>query len=94
MSTADNSIKQLIIGILILLFAGAVMGATGWNFKQVIGIPDLYMKKIEIRKFIDENREDHITIEHKLDRLLELILQHRSFESPNNSNITYQEEDE
>jgi len=89
----DTSLKQLIIGVLILLFAGVVMGATGWNFTQVSQIPENYMKKSEIRAFMDVNREDHITIERKLDRLLELILQHRAFESPSNSSISYQEEE-
>ena len=89
----DTSLKQLIIGVLILLFAGVVMGATGWNFTQVSQIPENYMKKSEIRAFMNVNREDHITIERKLDRLLELILQHRAFESPSNSSISYQEED-
>ena len=93
MPTADNSLKQLIIGVLILLFAGAVMGATGWNFTQVSQIPENYMKKSEILAFMNVNREDHITIERKLDRLLELILQHRAFESPSNSSISYQEEE-
>ena len=93
MPTADNSLKQLIIGVLILLFAGAVMGATGWNFTQVSKMPENYMKKSEIRAFMDTNREDHIAIERKLDRLLELILQHRAFESPRNSSTSYQEED-
>ena len=94
MPTTDNSIRQLIIGILILLFGGAVMGATGWNFTQVSKLPENYMKKTEIRAFMDVNREDHIVIERKLDRLLELILQHRAFESPRNSSISYQEEEE
>jgi len=89
----DTSLKQLIIGVLILLFAGAVMGATGWNFTQVSQIPENYMKKSEISSFMNVNREDHITIERKLDRLLELILQHRAFESPSNSSISYQEEE-
>ena len=92
MSTTDNSIKQLIIGVLILLFAGAVMGATGWNFTKVASIPDLYMKKSEIQHFMMVNREDHIVIEQKLDRLLELLLLHRQAE-PTNINLTNQEED-
>ena len=93
MPTTDNSIKQLIIGVLILLFAGAVMGATGWNFTQVSKMPENYMKKSEIRAFMNVNREDHIAIERKLDRLLELILQHRAFEIPSNSSVSYSEED-
>jgi len=94
MPTTDNSIKQIIIGILILLFAGAVMGATGWNFTKVSQMPENYMKKSEISAFMNTNREDHIAIESKLDRLLELILQHRAFEMPSNSSISYQEEED
>jgi len=93
MPTTDNSIKQLIIGVLILLFAGAVMGATGWNFTQVSKMPENYMKKSEIRAFMDNNREDHIAIEHKLDRLLELIMQLKIENRLSNSSMLYSEED-
>jgi len=91
--TTDNSIRQLIIGILILLFGGAVMGATGWNFTQVSNMPENYMKKTEIRAFMDRNREDHKEIERKLDRLLELISQLKMEQRAANSNILYSEED-
>ena len=93
MPTTDTSLKQIIIGILILLTATTILGATGWNFSQVSKIPENYMKRSEISAFINTNREDHIAIERKLDRLLELILQHRAFETPSNSSISYQEED-
>ena len=93
MPTTDNSLKQIIIGTLILLKAGTILGATGWNFSQVSKMPENYMKRSEISAFINTNREDHIAIERKLDRLLELILQHRAFETPSNSSISYQEED-
>lgn len=93
MLATDNSLKQFIIGILILLFTGAVMGATGWNFTQVSSIPENYMKKTEIRAFIERNRQDHKDIEHKLDRLLELILQLKMENRLTNSSIVYSEED-
>ena len=93
MPTTDNSLKQIIIGILILLTATTILGATGWNFSQVSKIPETYIKKSDVQAFMDRNREDHIDIEKKLDRLLELILQHRAFETPSNSSISYQEED-
>ena len=88
----DRNIKQYIIGVLIALTATTVLGATGWNFTKVASIPDLYMKKSEIQHFIMMNREDHIVIEQKLDRLLELLLLHRQAE-PTNINLTNQEED-
>ena len=93
MPTTDTSLKQIIIGILILLTATTILGATGWNFSQVSKIPETYIKKSDVQAFMDRNREDHIDIEKKLDRLLELILQHRAFETPSNSSISYQEED-
>ena len=95
MSTSDenNTLRQILIGVLILMTAGAVMGATGWNFTQVSKIPDNYMKKVDIQHFMERNREDHIAIEHKLDRLLELIMEHKSFDVPRSSSITYQQED-
>ena len=93
MPTTDTSLKQIIIGILILLTATTILGATGWNFSQVAKMPETYIKKSDVQAFMDRNREDHIDIEKKLDRLLELILQHRAFETPSNSSISYQEED-
>jgi len=98
MSTNDDAIRQIIIGILILLTATTILGATGWNFSQVAKIPDIYVKKSEIEAFEKTNREDHIAIQRKLDHLLELILEQRHimFEQPTNSNVTftYTEEDE
>ena len=86
MPTTDNSLKQIIIGILILLTATTILGTTGWNFSQVAKMPETYMKKSDIQAFMSINREDHIAIEQKLDRLLELILAHRNTE---NASYTY-----
>ena len=86
MPTTDSSLKQIIIGILILLTATTILGATGWNFSQVSKIPETYIKKSDVQAFMDRNREDHIDIEKKLDRLLELILAHRNTE---NASYTY-----
>ena len=83
----DKNIKQYIIGVLIILTTTTVLGATGWNFTKVAQIPDLYMKKSEIQHFMKINREDHIIIEQKLDRLLELLLSHRQAE-PTNIHLT------
>ena len=77
----DKTLKQYIIGVLIILTTTTVLGATGWNFSKVAEIPDLYMKKSEIQDFKAQNREDHIIIEQKLDRLLELLMAHRSTEN-------------
>ena len=76
----DRNLRQYIIGVLIILTTTTVLGATGWNFTKVAEIPDLYMKKSEIQHFMQINREDHIIIEQKLDRLLELLMAHRSTE--------------
>ena len=86
MPTTDNSLRQIIIGILILLTATTILGATGWNFSQVAKIPETYMKKSDIQAFMSINREDHIAIEQKLDRLLELLMAHRNTE---NTSYTY-----
>ena len=86
MPTIDNSLRQIIIGILIILTATTILGATGWNFTQVTKIPENYMKKTDIQAFMNRNREDHIAIEQKLDRLLELLMAHRNTE---NTSYTY-----
>jgi len=86
MPTTDNSLRQIIIGILIILTATTILGATGWNFTQVTKIPENYMKKTDIQAFMNRNREDHIAIEQKLDRLLELLMAHRNTE---NTSYTY-----
>ena len=93
MPMVDDSLKRIIIGVLIILTSGTILGATGWNFTQVAKIPEIYVKKIDIAEFERNNREDHIIIERKLDRLLELIMQHRAFDPPVNSSLTYNEED-
>jgi hypothetical protein len=86
MPTADESIKRLVISVLILLVSGTILGATGWNFNKVAKMPEVYVKKIDIAEFERNNREDHQMIEQKLDHLLELILEHRTFDPPTNSN--------
>jgi hypothetical protein len=86
MPTVTTSVQQIIVGILILLAATTILGATGWNFSQVSKIPENYMKKSDIQKYFDMNRQDHIAIERKLDHLLEIILEHRTFDPPTNSN--------
>jgi len=86
MPATDNSLKQIIIGIVIILTAGTILAATGWNFTQVVNIPETYMKKSDVQAFMSRNREDHIAIEQKLDRLLELLMAHRNTE---NTSYTY-----
>ena len=97
MPATDNSLKQIIIGIVIILTAGTILAATGWNFTQVVKIPETYMKKSDAQatmdknrddllSFMSRNREDHIAIEQKLDRLLELLMAHRNTE---NTSYTY-----
>ena len=86
MPTTDNSLKQIIIGIVIILTAGTILAATGWNFTQVVKIPETYMKKSDVQAFMNRNREDHIAIEQKLDRLLGLLMAHRNTE---NTSYTY-----
>ena len=86
MPTIDNSLRQIIIGILIILTATTILGATGWNFSQVAKMPETYMNKNDIQAFMNRNREDHIIIEQKLDRLLELLMAHRNTE---NTSYTY-----
>ena len=87
----NNMLRQILIGVLILLVASSILGATGWNFIKVSEIPEQYVKKTELIEFIRINREDHKAIECKLDKLLELILQHQSFEIPTNYNVNYGE---
>ena len=87
MPTADDSIRRLIIGVLIILISGVILGATGWNFSQVAQIPEIYVKKVDLIELERTNREDHIAIEKKLDRLLEYFLQHRAFDPQLNSSI-------
>ena len=87
----NNILRQILIGIFIILFAGVVLGATGWNFTQVSQIPEKYMQKKDVEKFIEINRQEHIVIEQKLDRLLELIIAYKA--SLESSDIVYLEEE-
>ena len=88
----NNILRQILIGIFIILFAGVVLGATGWNFTKVSQIPEKYMQKKDIEKFIEINRQEHIVIEQKLDRLLELIIECTT--SIKSTDIVYLEEEE
>lgn len=74
--TEDSTIKQYVIGVFIILTATTVLAATGWNFSKVSEIPEKYILKIELKELIHENKEDHLRIEAKLDRIIQTLLRH------------------
>jgi hypothetical protein len=78
MAESDNTLKQIIVGIIILLTATTIVAATGWNFSQVSKIPEKYVLKESMHNMMKENREDHIRITQELHNIRDLLIEHHT----------------
>jgi hypothetical protein len=78
MTESDNTLKQIIVGIIILVTATTILAATGWNFSQVSKMPEKYVLKDSMHNLMKENRDDHIRITEELYHIRDLLIEHHT----------------
>jgi hypothetical protein len=63
--------NKIILGGIVTIVAGAILTATIWNFSAVAEMPEKYVT-------IEDNREEHKSINDKLDYLIRVLIEGRS----------------
>ena len=97
--------NKIILTSILTVCSAIIVGLTGWNFKVTADIPAKYVSKEEytiqkeeykkdIVRYMNQNDIDHRTIENKLDRIMELIVQMYRQQNDRDEKQTHQFEHE